>query len=179
MTARIIDQTDRAMRIVRSLLEFSREREILVDRISLPDFFSEVMQMVRGENRSGVLLDPDSVEDCIFLADRQRLQQVLINLLLNAIHAVGESGKVTLRGQSLPDGRILITVADNGAGIPEEIQNKIFDPFFTTKDVGEGFGLGLAISREIVEKHGGQITVESRVGEGTVFRLFLPSGGET
>jgi signal transduction histidine kinase len=103
---------------------------------------------------------------------------VLLNLLINALQAVeaaGRGGQGWLRVATRQvDRELMIEVADNGTGIPAENVEKIFDPFFTTKDVGEGTGLGLSISHNIVTGHGGRIEVESRVGEGTAFRVYLP-----
>jgi len=103
------------------------------------------------------------------------LEQVLLNLLLNAKAAVGEQG--TLQVSSRVDGAAVeIVVADDGPGIAPDVLERVFDPFFTTKPVGEGTGLGLAISHEIVRRHGGELRLESRRGEGTVARILLPTG---
>lgn len=101
------------------------------------------------------------------------LKQVLVNLLVNAAQAIEKSGTITLR-TSVKDGFAVIEVEDTGCGIPEEILPKIFDPFFTTKPVGKGTGLGLWISATIVQKYGGSIRAESRVGTGTRFTIQMP-----
>ncbi|MEO0869886.1 MAG: ATP-binding protein, partial [Cyanobacteria bacterium J06642_11] len=114
--------------------------------------------------------------------------QVFMNILSNAIDAIDDhnyqrhidglapiGGKIQITTEISPSNRILIHMGDNGPGIPESIQSKLFDPFFTTKPVGQGTGLGLSISYQIiVEKHGGQLTHTSELGEGTVFTISLP-----
>jgi two-component system NtrC family sensor kinase len=101
------------------------------------------------------------------------LNQVYMNLLVNAAHAIQESGTITLSTRR-DDTKLVIEISDTGCGIPEESLKRIFDPFYTTKPVGKGTGLGLSVSYSIVQKHNGHIEVESEVGKGTTFRLFLP-----
>jgi signal transduction histidine kinase len=108
-------------------------------------------------------------------ASAQHLQQVFLNLVNNAHDAMPDGGTLTLR--TYRDGSSLVAeVRDTGRGIPPEIQPRVFEPFFTTKDVGKGTGLGLAVSYGIVRAHGGDLTVESRQGDGAVFRVILPGG---
>jgi signal transduction histidine kinase len=103
-----------------------------------------------------------------------QINQVLLNLLSNAIQAIEhDAGRITVRTQAL-DGRVMALVEDNGKGISEQNLAKIFDPFFTTKPVGQGTGLGLAIAHQIVEQHGGLIRVASKPGVGTRFLIALP-----
>jgi signal transduction histidine kinase len=99
---------------------------------------------------------------------------VFLNLFTNAAQAMEGQGKLYIRTWLAGDA-VHISVADNGKGIPEDVLTRIFDPFFTTKPVGEGTGLGLAISHQIIQQHGGDIQVESRVGEGTSFHIKLPT----
>jgi two-component system NtrC family sensor kinase len=101
------------------------------------------------------------------------MSQVFLNLLKNAEESIEKKGTVTLRTQK-KDGHVVIEVADTGRGMPEEIRRKLFEPFFTTKPVGKGLGLGLSISAMIVQNHNGRITVRSRPGRGSVFRVELP-----
>ncbi|MBM3372298.1 MAG: GHKL domain-containing protein [Betaproteobacteria bacterium] len=104
-----------------------------------------------------------------------QLNQVFLNLINNAAQATDATGgEITLRTRTVDDGHVAVEIADNGKGIPPEIMSKIFDPFFTTKPVGKGTGLGLSISYEIVEQHGGRISVDSTVGKGTTFTIVLP-----
>jgi signal transduction histidine kinase len=102
------------------------------------------------------------------------INQVIMNIVVNGAHAIsGERGVITIRTGR--DGeQVWIEIADTGAGIPKEIQSRIFDPFFTTKAIGSGTGLGLSLSYGIIQKHNGQIDVQSEPGEGTTFRIVLP-----
>ena len=107
-------------------------------------------------------------------ANGARLQQVFINLLVNAGHAIDESGRIEVGGAKTPEG-VVIPIKDCGSGISPENLERIFDPFFTTKAVGIGTGLGLAIAFAIVGEHGGAIDVETELGVGTAFRIALPT----
>jgi two-component system NtrC family sensor kinase len=111
-------------------------------------------------------------------ADSQQLEQVLVNLYLNAIDAMPEGGKLIIRASLKPvDGSgpmVLITVKDTGYGIEEKDLTRIFQPFFSAKK-GRGMGLGLSISERIIRNHGGKINVDSQPGQGTTFRLYLPA----
>ena len=106
-----------------------------------------------------------------------QLNQVFMNLMVNSAHAMGEErGKITVRTGCMGElkGSVWLEFSDNGSGIPEDIQARIFDPFFTTKPVGKGTGLGLSLSYGIIQKHNGTISVKSKPGEGTTFRIELP-----
>jgi two-component system NtrC family sensor kinase len=108
----------------------------------------------------------------------QQLNQVFMNLLVNAAHAIEKQGVITIR--TLKEGSfILISITDTGCGMDDAIVNRIFEPFFTTKEVGKGTGLGLSITYDIVKKHGGDITVQSEPGEGTTFTVRIPLVEET
>ena len=106
------------------------------------------------------------------------MRQVFINLLTNALHATSPGGKISIIFQDMGH-EIGLTVSDRGQGIPKENMTKIFEPFFTTKNPGEGTGLGLFVSRGIVEKLGGTIGVESELGKGSRFCVKLPKHYET
>jgi signal transduction histidine kinase len=97
-----------------------------------------------------------------------------MNLLTNAAQAIGEKGGTISVAAHNQDARVLLTVVDDGPGIPKDVLPRIFDPFFTTKDVGEGSGLGLSIVHGIIERHGGHIDVESEPGQGTKFSISFP-----
>jgi two-component system NtrC family sensor kinase len=109
----------------------------------------------------------------IIAGDQSQLQQVFLNLISNAIDAIGKNGRVRVKSIRSA-GEILVSVTDNGPGIPEEMLRKVFDPFFTTKSAGKGTGLGLWISYGIMEKMGGNISVNSKVGESTTFVVRIP-----
>ena len=107
--------------------------------------------------------------------NRQELQQVLLNLIINAVQAMPSGGDLTIAVDQEKDNRINITIQDTGIGISEKHLPHIFDPFFTTKDVGQGTGLGLSVSYGIINKHGGRITVDSCEGKGCKFNVIIPT----
>ena len=176
MLEQITEQTDRARKIVKSLLEFSREKTINPLELRISDLVHRTMEMVLSEIPAQTETKVIVENDGIFWGDKLRLQQALVNLLLNAFQASGHSAKIILRGNmDETEHQVRLEVEDNGPGIPPEIITNIFDPYFTTKDVGQGSGLGLAITHEIITKHGGNISVESEPGKGTKFIISLPT----
>jgi signal transduction histidine kinase len=108
------------------------------------------------------------------MADPGQIRQVVSNLLLNAIQAMGDGGTLSVQTRAL-DAGVELAVGDTGCGMPPEIKDKIFIPFFTTKAAGQGTGLGLAVVNEIVRSHGGTIRVDSQPGKGTLFQVYLPA----
>jgi two-component system, NtrC family, sensor kinase len=106
--------------------------------------------------------------------DFGQLQQVFINLIVNAIQAMPGGGELTIQSSSAAAGFIKVSVQDTGCGIPPENMEKLFTPFFSTKDAVKGVGLGLAVSYGIIERHGGRIEVHSQVGHGSTFSVYLP-----
>ena len=119
-------------------------------------------------------LSPDIPE---LMIDRHMMEQVLMNLVLNAIQAMRNGGVLTIR-TSMDEAHCLVRIQDSGCGISSSVLPRIFDPFFTTKNEGEGTGLGLSVSLGIVERHGGKIFVESEVGQGTTFTVSIPLATE-
>jgi len=178
LVSQIEEQTDRARDIVRSLLEFSRDREFNKQRINLRRLLDETRVLLRSRITAGLTMDFNVPEGLEVTADKQRLQQVFINLLTNAMDAVGEEGVTAVSAEETygPSGErvVEIEVSDNGAGIAPEALKHIFDPFYTTKDVGRGSGLGLFIVYDIIERHDGSISVQSEPGVGTTFTIKLP-----
>jgi len=175
----ILEQSDRARDIVRTLLEFSRISEFAWQELSLKTLIEKTITLIRGQASSNVAINLDIPEDLKITVDKQRMQQVFLNLIKNAIDVIGDNGKIWISCREITrksKGRreVEILIEDNGPGIPEEISEKIFDPFFTTKDVGHGSGLGLYIVHDIIEMHGGSIRVETRMGQGTTFIIWLP-----
>lgn len=195
MLTQIDAETDRAKAIVRSLLDFAHERAARRERVVLADVVDDTLRFYRGQIPDGIDLVVDVPGELALNADRQRLQQVLLNLIKNAVEASDSRGEVAIRARRYPPppGRsarrfrgaeavtegVDIEVADRGVGIAPATLARIFDPFFTTKEVGEGTGLGLFVSHEIVTELGGAIEAESEPGEGSVFHLRLPSGDAT
>ncbi|MBF0097609.1 MAG: HAMP domain-containing histidine kinase [Magnetococcales bacterium] len=186
-------QIQRARNIVRSLLDFARERPFLQEAVPLADLLREVIRFNKGNIPPAITVHNWVPDELHLLGDRQRLQQLFINLLSNAIEAIPASGTIHFRALPPPDPILYpddslrsacqrlrerpwweIRVEDNGTGIPPEILERIFDPFFTTKAVGKGSGLGLAVVFDIVEEHQGAILAENASGKGTRFRLALP-----
>jgi signal transduction histidine kinase len=175
----ILEQSDRARDIVRTLLEFSRITEFTWQELSLKELFEKTITLLRGQMPSKININLDIPADIKITVDMQRMQQVFLNLIKNAIDVIAEDGTIWISCHEIirkdkEKREVEILIEDNGPGIPEEIRNKIFDPFFTTKDVGHGSGLGLFIVHEIIEMHGGSIRIESRIGQGTTFIIWLP-----
>ena len=180
LVRQIEEQTDKARDIVKTLLEFSRTGKFMKQEINLQEVITAAIKLLRSEIPSEITIELDIPDNFLVLVDKQRMQQVFLNLIKNAVDAFGNHGKIWISAQEFYcEGRkeIEILVSDNGPGIPPQAQEKIFDPFYTSKDVGKGSGLGLFIVHDIIESHGGTISVDSRVGEGTTFIIWLP--GET
>lgn len=181
LLAQIDAQTDKARDIVRSLLEFSRTKEFKKETVPLKKLLEDTIRLIRGQVASAVSIKLELSDEIIIYVDKQRMQQAFLNLLKNALDALGESGNIWVSAQRIEaeTGPVVeIIFADDGPGIPEEIQERIFDPFFTTKDVGQGSGLGLFVVHDIIEAHGGDLLVDSRPGNGTTFVIWLREDSE-
>jgi PAS domain S-box-containing protein len=164
----------RIQQIVKDLRNFARLDEGDLHEINLNTGIESTINMVRGHaSKKKVELLVESGSLPLVTCYPAKINQVVLNLLINAVDACAENGKVTVRTRSAAHG-VEIHVIDNGSGIPAAIIDRIFDPFFTTKPPGKGTGLGLSISHGIVEDHGGTIEVESTPGEGTHFTVMLP-----
>ena len=131
-----------------------------------------MLVLLRGQTAENVDIQLVVSDDIVIFADKQKIQQVFINLLKNSFQALTDGGIIRIRAWQHQT-ELKITVSDNGPGIPRQVQKKIFDPFFTTKDTGQGSGLGLFIVHDIIIQHGGSISIES-TGEGTAFIIRLP-----
>lgn len=173
LLAQIDGEVLRAQRIVSTLLDFAREKQY--DRHPTParQLVEEVLQLTRSLTPPDATITTDIGEDLLIDVDRQRFQQVLINLLQNAADVVGPGGRIHIDARRENNGT-RISVADNGPGIAPEDLPRIFDPFFSTKAVGKGTGLGLFIVHEIIGQHGGTISVDSQPGQGTRFSIHIP-----
>jgi hypothetical protein len=179
---KIVSQADRASKIARGLLGISRPNGdgSAAEAVDLGELAEETIGFLGPRIRrceATVVVSRDAL-DVIALGDRSRLQQVLINLLLNALDAVEPGGRVVVSSAWDGNGLARLDVTDDGAGIPREVVRRIFDPFFTTKAAGEGTGLGLSISYSIVREHGGTLSVDSEPGRGTRMTIRLPAAVE-
>lgn len=168
---------ERIGRIVRQLLDLSRADALHKETVDSVSLFEELSMFARMavKSRDCTLETRDGYPRDMLLLDRDRIHQAVLNLVLNAADALSgrEQGILQLETFALEQG-YAIKVADNGPGIPHEIQKRIFEPFFTTKEPGKGTGMGLAVSRTIAEKHGGRLECRSVSGQGTIFTLWLP-----
>ena len=167
-------EVERGKEIVRSLLEFARERTLTLKQVNFKDLVDSAIQHVKSEIPDSIHLKsevPDNIQATVGL----RIKSVIINLITNAVHAMKDGGEITIKAKNEFDREgFSFQVVDTGEGISQNIITKIFDPFFTTKEVGEGSGLGLSIIYGIMEQHSGHISVSSEVGKGTAFTCFLP-----
>jgi len=178
---KIVKQANRCRDIIRGLLDFSRQRKpekrlssvnrVLEECVSLVDnqvLFHNIQIVQRlGKELPQVLMDPSQI------------QQVFMNLIINAAEAMNGAGKLTLTTRHIPaENAVEAEITDTGHGVSEEDLDRIFSPFFTTKEVGHGTGLGLAISYGIIKEHKGTISVESQVDQGTTFTVHLPIASE-
>ncbi|MFH1484751.1 MAG: ATP-binding protein [Chloroflexota bacterium] len=171
----IYDMAMRVSSIVQDLLAFSRERDALED-VDVNEALEGVLKLVIPNlKRSNILLLKEYDKSlCPVSGVRNKLQQVFTNLILNAQDAMPGGGRLRIATYAM-DGDVALRFADTGAGIPPEVMERLFDPFFTTKEVGKGTGLGLYVSRRIVQQHRGRIEVETREEHGSTFTVYLPA----
>jgi signal transduction histidine kinase len=172
----IILQTERASEVVKDLLDFCRDKTPTSSRLNIKNVIKATTKLIANQLRLNSIWLEDYVPDNLPLVvgDHQKLQQVFLNLFVNAIHVMPEGGLIHLDAKLEPEGYMRIDVNDTGTGIPPEKIEDIFDPFYTTKPVGQGTGLGLSIVYGIVKKHGGYIEVNSKINVGTTFAIYLP-----
>ena len=181
VTEEISSQVDRASGIINHMREFARVAEVKTHKVGINKPIRDVFKILGEQLRlRQIELELDLEEDLPpIMADSNKLEQVFINLVTNARHAMEEktSGSTRLLKirSFIDNGDVMVTVSDTGNGIPKDIIDRIFEPFFTTKKAGEGTGLGLSISYGIVKDYGGTFRVESEVGKGTTFELRFPA----
>ncbi len=168
-----LDGADRVKTIVQNLKSFSHVDEAELKPSNLNDCLDSTLNIIWNELKYKVTLHKDYGDLPDIECYPQQLNQVFLNLLVNSAHAIEKEGTVKIKTWSDSDWAY-VEIADNGCGIPAEIQPRIFEPFFTTKDVGKGTGLGMSISYDIVIGHGGDILLKSAPGEGTTFTIKLP-----
>jgi len=174
----IATQVERASATVRNLLDFTRRDRPVLTPVSVADAVRKALRLVENELTIGdVELDVELAEDLPpVYGNIRNLQQVFLNLFLNAMQAMPSGGTLKIRAESDGEGWIRIDVSDTGIGISQENLSKVFDPFFTTKEPGEGTGLGLSVTYGIIKEHHGRITVTSKVHSGTTLSIHLPYG---
>jgi len=189
----ILNAGHRASSLVQQILMFSRETEVEKKTIQMIPLLKEAVKLIRSTTPTTVEIHQEiDISEATVLADPTFIHQIVMNLCVNANHSMRKKGGLlTIR---LTDAKIdkdfarvheftgekylQLTVQDTGCGIPQDIMDQIFDPFFTTKGVGEGTGLGLSVVHGFVKNHGGAIAVQSVVGEGTSFHVYLPTVSE-
>jgi signal transduction histidine kinase len=172
----IVEDQNRAADMIERLRSLYKKSAPKRELVEMNEIVHEMVVLLGGEaNRYGVSMRTDLAADLPkIMADRVQLQQVLMNIMLNAIEAMMETGGVlTVKSQRDGDNQLLIAVSDTGVGLPTEKADQIFDAFFTTKT--QGSGMGLAISRSIIESHGGRLWATANDGRGATFRFTLPS----
>jgi PAS domain S-box-containing protein len=171
----IHDASTRGAQLTRQILSFAKGRELHREPLDLNGVVAHTVAMLSRLMGANVTLvqQPDSSGAMIF-GDRGQVEQILVNLILNARDAVEAEGTVTVATQRLLDDSVALMVSDDGMGIPEGNRDKIFEAFFTTKPAGQGTGLGLSTVNALVRCHGATITVTSRVGVGTTFEIVFP-----
>jgi signal transduction histidine kinase len=185
----ISDEVARITKIIHQVLDFSRPRGPTLTRVQIRSVVAEALAFVNETvRRLGIVVDLGTApEPPEVPGDPDQIQQVCLNLITNALHAMPGGGTLRITAETVtrrkggldlarPAEYVALTIADTGRGIPAADRDKIFEPFFTTKDAGQGTGLGLAVSHGIVKDHDGWIEVDSPVTGGAVFRVFLPCG---
>ena len=180
----ILHEAERAARIVRNLLTFARKRHTTRTMVDVNQVVRETLSLRSYEQRVTNITVIDALAAGIpqIFADPHQVQQVLLNLVINAEQAMlaanGRGTIVVRTWQDFERESIILEVNDDGPGVSEEVKLKIFDPFFTTKEVGKGTGLGLTVAYAIVQEHGGRMWLDSKAGAGASFYLELPVGGK-
>ena len=171
---KIVENTDRVLRFTRDLVSYARPAQDTPEEVDLNATIERAVGFCDHVlHKHGVTLETELGEVPRFLAVRQNLVQVFINLITNACHATPSGGRIVITTRTL-EAQVQIELRDTGAGIPADVKARIFEPFFTTKPDGKGTGLGLSIVQGIIENHGGRISVESNPGKGSAFRIVLP-----
>ena len=167
---------ERAAELTRQLLAFSRKQVLELSPLDLNEVVQSVERMLRRLIREDIAMDTHlHPAPCVVMADKAGIEQILVNLVVNARDAMPEGGRVEIStGPGDSDGHFVLSVRDTGTGMDEETLRQVFEPFFTTKAQGEGTGLGLSTVYGVAKQSGGWVDVESEVGEGTVFRVFFP-----
>jgi signal transduction histidine kinase len=166
---------DKVAEIVKSLNHFSRNNQLEFQKCSLNKILINCLSILNHEFKNKIAIKQTFLKNNIeLLGNESKLHQVFLNLILNSIQSIETTGEIEINSK-LNQNEAIITITDNGKGIPEAFKNKIFDPFFTTKPAGKGTGLGLSIVMQIIKDHHGDITFASAEGKGTAITLILPT----
>jgi two-component system cell cycle sensor histidine kinase/response regulator CckA len=173
LVTHVVEASDRAAGLTGKLVDLARRRRAPLAEVDLNAILTDMQAMIRSSVPSTVTIESDlDPEPVVVFGDRDQLEQVVLNLVLNARDAMPQGGRLSLRTRNVGDD-VLLDVEDTGHGMSAEVAEQIFEPFFTTKE-GRGTGLGLASVRELVAQHRGDIGVESAPGAGSRFRVRLP-----
>ena len=172
---KIEEHVERARKVVHNMLGYARKMEPHLEDVDINSTLKQTINLLENYARiNNIEIKTELATDIPIIASEQaQLQQVFLNLISNAIDAIGKDGTIRVISRCIQD-RIEVQIIDNGPGIPNDLQGKVFDPFFTTKDTGRGTGLGLWVSYDIVQKLGGTILFKSQVGQGTIFTVSIP-----
>ena len=172
---KIEEHVERARKVVHNMLGYARRMEPRMEDVDVNQTVNQTVDILENFARgNNIDIQTDLAENLPIIAgDQAQLQQVILNLMNNAIDAIGKDGTISIRSGA-GKSEIRITIADTGPGIPESMQKKVFDPFYTTKSTGKGTGLGLWISYSIIEKMGGKLALQSKEGQGATFTITLP-----
>ena len=171
----IIEETNRIRKIVRELLDFARQSPAKKESLNINQILQHLVSLIVKQKEFREIRFIENYDGKLgsFHADKNQIQQIFLNLLLNAAESIAQEGIITISTQDKND-HLIISITDTGCGISSEELSKIFDPFYTTKPVGKGTGLGLSVSYGIVKQYGGEIHCDSKEGEGTTFSVTLP-----
>jgi two-component system NtrC family sensor kinase len=176
----ISDAAMRAKRIVESLLRFSRiPKEHERGSVDLVKVVDDALLILQASLRDGKLTVVRQLDAAHTLGNANQIQQVVVNLIVNASQAVGGKGRIVVHTGPAAPGRVVVSVTDDGPGVPPELVERVFEPFFTTKPEGQGTGLGLSICYRIAEEHGGSIRLENPREGGARFVVDLPAESAT
>ncbi|MGE5255176.1 MAG: sensor histidine kinase, partial [Hyphomicrobiales bacterium] len=172
---KIEEHVERARKVVHNMLGYARRMEPRLEDVDVNRTINQTVDILENYARANNIdIQTDLADNLgITAGDQAQLQQVILNLVNNAIDAIGKDGTVSVKSERNKSD-IRIVVSDTGPGIPEAMQKKVFDPFFTTKSTGKGTGLGLWISYNIIEKMGGNLSLQSKKDEGATFTITLP-----
>jgi signal transduction histidine kinase len=174
----LVTQGERAHKIVNNLLDFARESETKSEYLYIDKLINETIQLAKNQIKLSKIKIETNINENLdpIYGDKNLLLQVFLNLIINAIDAMIDGGTLSINvSKEKRTNFISIHIHDTGCGIPDHILSSIFNPFFTTKPTSKGTGLGLSVSKGIIEKHGGNIEVESKVDRGTTFTVRLPT----